>query len=514
VALKTIKLDPPVTQTVNGKVIEYALQYDRTNGDVRLVESKENGQPTGSSNPKVIFGPKDGNWNANNITTLSATDQQQFKAQIQAKIKDDAKRTRNAVIPTWVNTQASPGPSGGSAPGTSSGGSTGTGSITDVIGNIGNFIDALANPFETFKDLSVSGVAWATKSEGTHSEVLKYPMNMLDSQDRLIIQCYRYNPPYQETFTKVDVAQTMKGGAQRNTPLKQVIGAPIILPMPQSARDSASVAWDVDAMNNITMAATGLVGQNMVPMAAAYYGLNGIGGLTGTGNLGSAIIPLAVQLKLLADAAGGVGKAGISAAALSNMLGKLGYDVSPESLLARGAGVIANSNQELLFKGAAMRTFSYSYQLTPRSEPEAVRVRKIIRRFKELSAARKYTGGAGGAGDVGGGSSFFLGTPNVWTLKYVTAGNKLIKGMNFIKPCALTRFEVDYTPQNHWMADAEGNPMSYRISMDFSELEPIYNTDYGTDPKVSGTINRDANSNAADVVGDLLTSSTLDTIGY
>jgi hypothetical protein len=337
---------------------------------------------------------------------------------------------------------------------------------------------------------------------------------MLDSQDRLIIQCFRYNPPYQETFTKIDVAQTMKSGAQRNTPLKETIGGAIILPMPQSARDSSSVAWDVDTMNNITMAATGLVGQNMVPFAATLFGLDAIGSATGTGNLGSALVPLGVQLKLLADAAGGAGKAGISAAALSNMLGKLGYDVSPESLLARGAGVIANSNQELLFKGAAMRTFSYSYQLTPRSEQEATTIRKIIRRFKELSAAKKYTGGSGQAGDVGGGSSFFLGTPNVWTLKYVTAGNKLIKGMNFIKPCALTRFEVDYTPQNHWMADVEGNPMSYRISMDFAELEPIYNTDYGTNPYVSGTINREADKKAAGVVGDLLTSSTLDTIGY
>ena len=73
--------------------------------------------------------------------------------------------------------------------------------------------------------------------------------------------------------------------------------------------------------------------------------------------------------------------------------------------------------------------------------------------------------------------SFFLGTPNIWTIRYCTANFRDIPGVNIIKP-RLTRFETDYAPHGSWQAFDKGQPVSYKIQMDFAELEPVYNTDY------------------------------------
>lgn len=513
-AFEVATLNPPVTQTLpDGKKVEYQLQYDKTNGDVRLIEWKVDGQRTGSSNPKVIFGPKDGKWNTQELVDpkLDAQAQATFTTQIAQSVQNVANRSNNGsnkpVVSPWVTPAASGQPTGSANPAPFD-------PLITPLTNLPSLLGAFTDPFKTLESQGVSGANWITSNEGNASKTpLKYPIDMDTTQDRLILQCYRYNPPYQQSFLDnngQNAGSIMQNGVVRNSPLSQMIGGPIYLPMPNSVRDSSSVAWDVDAMNNISMAATKAIGGNFVPSALAMYGLNAAGGAAGVGQLGSAILPMALQAYLMSSAAGGAGAAGISMAALSGLLGKYGYDVSPESLLARGAGVITNSNQELLFKGAAMRTFSFSYQLTPRSETEATTIRTIIRRFKEFSAAKKLTGGAGASGDVRGGTSFFLGTPNIWTLKYVTTGDALIKGVNFIKPSALTRFEVDYTPQNHYMADEKGNPMSYRISMDFSELEPIYNTDYSSASRST----TDAAGTIVNQRSDLQGTKGPDWIGY
>ena len=87
--------------------------------------------------------------------------------------------------------------------------------------------------------------------------------------------------------------------------------------------------------------------------------------------------------------------------------------------------------------------------MSPRDELEAANVRMIIRAFKQWSAPRKLkkldTGSE--ASNIGktGGPSFFLGTPNIFRLRYRTIGNKDIKGVNKFKPCALTNVSVNYT---------------------------------------------------------------------
>ena len=51
--------------------------------------------------------------------------------------------------------------------------------------------------------------------------------------------------------------------------------------------------------------------------------------------------------------------------------------------------------------------------------------------------------------------------------------------INLIKECALQSFTVNYTPEGNYMTFADGLMTSYEITMQFQELEPIFNDDYG-----------------------------------
>jgi hypothetical protein len=158
----------------------------------------------------------------------------------------------------------------------------------------------------------------------------------------------------------------------------------------------------------------------------------------------------------------------------------MGYEVSPEQILSRTGGVISNSNTELMFSGVKLRSFRFSYRMTGRSPEEAARINTIIRALKQWGSPRKVTRVEGGQGTVGsaGAPSYFLGTPHVFQLSYRTAAGGNILGVNKFKPCALTDFAVNYAPEREWLAYEGGQPVSVQIDMSFTELEPIYNTDY------------------------------------
>ena len=481
-AFQTVKLDPPISQTLNGVTIEYVLEYDFKEAKVRVIETGTN-----KATPDVIY--TDGDWTKNStILALDARDKQRFHEAIQTAIREEYGRRGSALsggqsrrkppLPPWAAPQrqgiyaSSPATTPISSNGEpiSYANPTGTSNITTTIATL---TAGLFDPMSVITQYDVTN--YITANERNASIVpLIYPIDMSNLQDRMVVQCYSYQPPTREGFieSRDDRSNILTKGLKRGTALKYKVGGGVILPMPNTVKDSSSVSWETDKLNNLSAAAAGLVSQNFVGYGAgtALSGLPLIGGLIGgTSNL-------ALQLKLLTESGAGGGASAAAAGLLSGVLNKYGFDISPETLLARGAGLVPNSNMELMFRGPQMRQFNYQFQFTCRSPQEANRIRQIIRYFKEFSAAKKDAGAVGGA--EAGDPSFFLGTPNIFTIRYVTENFRDIPGVNIIKPCALTRFETDYTPQGSWQAFDKGQPVSYKVQMDFAELEPIYNTDY------------------------------------
>jgi hypothetical protein len=139
-----------------------------------------------------------------------------------------------------------------------------------------------------------------------------------------------------------------------------------------------------------------------------------------------------------------------------------------QGLLSRTTGAVLNPNLELLFQGPQLRPFSFTFRMSPRSAKEAQQVRSIIRFFKQGMAVRET-------------NTIFLKSPHVFDIKYMLDGsNTDHPSINRIKTCALINCNVNYTPDGSYMTfnDSLRTMTSYEITLQFSELEPIFESDY------------------------------------
>lgn len=298
-------------------------------------------------------------------------------------------------------------------------------------------------------------------------------------QDHVSIYQYSYKAPKSDLIFGKDGIGTITGGVKRESPLKDFIGL-VKLPMPNDISDSNNISWGEDAMNNLSAAMTSAVVGSPVDVgldAAALGAALAAAGVPGGMQLGA-------QLSMLGKASGGDipgglnnilsnsnGRALAGSAFASRLLALGGVQVSPESILARGYGIIPNSNMELLFNAPTLRQFQFNWKMSARSPEEALKIRQIIRFFKQGMAAKKINGTAGS-------SSVFLGTPNVFKLKYKTINDQDIEGVNRLKVCAVTGCSVNYTPGGSWSAYEDGQPVSTIMTLRMQELEPIFDTDY------------------------------------
>ena len=160
----------------------------------------------------------------------------------------------------------------------------------------------------------------------------------------------------------------------------------------------------------------------------------------------------------------GVGQAGLAIGAQE--LSKFaGVNLSADEVLARTSGKILNPNAELLFQGPVLRDFGFKFLMIARGEDEAEEIRRIIRFFK-IGAAPVYSDGPA-----------LLGTPNVFQLEY-KAGNKSLDTVNKFNEMALRTITVDYAPDGFWSAYQDSHPVAVVMSLQFSELRPLYRRDH------------------------------------
>ena len=146
--------------------------------------------------------------------------------------------------------------------------------------------------------------------------------------------------------------------------------------------------------------------------------------------------------------------------------------VGAQGLLSRATGAVLNPNLEMLFGGPKLRSFGFTFKLSPRDASEASQVRQILRFFKQGMSVKTSS------------SNVFLKTPNVFDIQYQTfnTDGNLIEhpSINFIKTCALTSCDVQYTPDGTYMTyeDPFRTMTSYQLTLNFGELDPIFDDDY------------------------------------
>lgn len=243
--------------------------------------------------------------------------------------------------------------------------------------------------------------------------------------------------------------------------------ANIILPIPSNIQDGNSVKYTEGSLDGLTAqtlaVAIGAMSQNPNIDIATHI-QNTLKNMTNT-----ALDPATRDYFLRTLA---VGAANLP----------FGGNLTASQLLARTQGNILNPNMELLFDGVTLRSFKFSFKMTPRNKGEAEQVKKIIRMLKQSMAP-----GQGSTGFQGKESSsienLYLSTPKIFQLQYMK-GSRPHPFLHKFKQCFLTDMSVNYTGEGTYAtyggsdADGGGTPVSMIMDLGFKELEPIYAGDY------------------------------------
>jgi len=300
----------------------------------------------------------------------------------------------------------------------------------------------------------------------------RYPLEALtETTDYLQFTIVEYQPTKEVSGGSLTAGPGSRriGPAGTKDKAKKILGS-IIMQMPANIQDGNAVDYGESKMNTLMGAAAGLIGSTIEgggeALAAMVKGdkegyekavSNMTGEMKNTVGTDSSIMDAAAQFA--------------NVKATSAAIGALGGNVSAADLLARQTGQIFNPNMELLFNGPTLRSFNFSFKMTPRSSSEAQECKNIIRSFKSNMAPKtKNTGTLGGSG-------MFLKTPNVFELRY-KKGNGDHPFLHKFKQCFLTNVSVNYTGEGVYATYDDASPISMQIDLSFKELEPIYDVDY------------------------------------
>jgi hypothetical protein len=265
------------------------------------------------------------------------------------------------------------------------------------------------------------------------TDPLKYPLTLKsEHQDVIKFKMVKYEP-------KKFSPETL--GFSERSAIRNIIGT-VVLPIPAGISDANSVAWSDDRMNALEASAAAV--------ALGFITEGGEGGATALEKVIGGVSNASEEVK----------KA-LAAAFTSSATG-----TSTAGILGRTTGAIINPNLELLFNAPSLRPFNFTFKLSARSKREAEAIRSIIRFFKQ------------GMSPIRTESNLFLKAPHTFQLEYLHR-NESHKYLNRFKECALQSFSVDYTPEGQYATFTDGAMVSYQITMQFSELEPVFNDDYG-----------------------------------
>ena len=328
-------------------------------------------------------------------------------------------------------------------------------------------------------NLSTKGQASAKSQR--RGGILRYPLEALTgSTDYLQINIIEYKrQPNQFTrpagFGANTITSAAGGTSSGSLARRSVINdGSILLQVPSNVQDGNAVNYGDSSMNTIVGAAAGVVGNVMGSGGQAVADvISGKKTLSeGLGSFGSDVKNDAQKRFENSQGLGDAAQKFMNAKLTSSALGIFGGNVSAQQLLARQTGQIFNPNLELLFDAPTLRSFTFSFKMTPRSHQEARQCKLIIRSFKQNMAPKANLEG----GQIGG-TGIFLKTPNIFELTY-KRGSRDHPFLHKFKQCFLTNFSVNYTAEGTHTTYDDSTPVSMTMDMTFKEIEPIYDTDY------------------------------------
>lgn len=165
------------------------------------------------------------------------------------------------------------------------------------------------------------------------------------------------------------------------------------------------------------------------------------------------------------DGAAAIGKTALLGAAsgVTGLLSQLdldGANTATKLLTKRST----NPRNEFLFDGVNNRSFNFQWDLIPKSEREARKIKDILDRFKLLMYPELDQSTAG---------NFYL-FPAMFDITFYR-GSQENEWLYRTSTCALTNMIVNYSGAGQWASAGDsGSPVAYNVTLQFTEAEFLH----------------------------------------
>tara|TARA_B100000965_G_scaffold21365_1_gene16102 strand:- start:2370 stop:3758 length:1389 start_codon:yes stop_codon:yes gene_type:complete len=315
---------------------------------------------------------------------------------------------------------------------------------------------------------------------------LRYPNddNITKESDYVLFEFGEYLPPFYDLKQRANAGvppgvddsavQIATGGSRYASYNESAVSfkpfeddakyRPIIMYMPQDVSTEYKTSWNAKAFSN--------VGRGVI--AAANGDFDKLGDYNVPQGLRTAFASLFTQ---------GV-----------NSIPGIGGNISLDDVTGATRGVILNPNVEVLFDRPDLREFGLKFKMTPHDKKEAQVIRTICNTFKRASLPGFGSVGkrdwekqslaeelvdAGRSNDaddpaIGGGN--FITIPHQCRVSFMKGGNRH-PYLTQYKTCAITRVQVNYTPDGAYATYEDGSPVATELSLDFLETKLVFRDD-------------------------------------
>jgi len=314
------------------------------------------------------------------------------------------------------------------------------------------------NPSQTTTSQTITSITVGPTTT-LSSVTLRWPeadnLTVGSGTDYVIFEFGKYKPPFaKESTDAADAQNALNLYNASATAFKADEGSAVILPMPQDLSTEFQNTWQGKSFTSLGRAAVAALG---------------------AGNLSQAS-------KIGDNDIFGAFKDAITAAGLDKIPG-VGGNLSMNDISGSTRGVILNPNAEVLYEAPNLREIGMVFKMVPQSQKEADNILKICQLFRK-SASPSY-----GTEDAIADFSFddskgftsgdnqkgvnYIHVPKLCKFTFMTGGG-VNKKIAQYKPCAMTRVDVNYTPDGTYATYSDGTPVAITLSISFMETKLIF----------------------------------------
>lgn len=339
--------------------------------------------------------------------------------------------------------------------------------VNSVIAAYGSQLNI--DPTKRLGSLDAGPIGGSISNTSEKHLALRYPSDFIydETNDYIFFQFGKYREPFGQNSSNANTGATNQFDAYNasvndleiqtltvkdpSTQNNQQVET-IFLPMPQDLSNELKSDWQAKSFTRLGKTAI-----------AALAG----GDFAKLGNL----TDQAGNLKAFQSA--------VSASILNKIPGVAG-NLTLNDISGSTRGIVLNPNAEVLYDSPNMREIGMVFKMVPKNARDAYNIKMICDTFRTASLPR-----FGGEGNIESFTSSknatpvnlqadnFIRVPYLCKFSFMTGGNTN-KWISQFKPCAITRVQVNYTPDGTYAAYGDSSPIATELSINFLESKLIY----------------------------------------